>query len=86
MVKLAPSDAALPLADKTRRNQRIYHHGQNVMSLINFIMSCHCTVDKDNIPWRHDEIESIRLQTGQRNIPQGQRQTILNMLIFSGFF
>ena len=47
---------ALPLADKTRRNEgklsrkcrdKNYCRGQNVMSLINFLMSSHCTVDKD---------------------------------------
>ena len=75
--------AALPQADKTRRNQRkrptkcrkkiaiiLYRRGQNVMSLVNLFLSSHCTVDKDLLP---DDILKLRVfRPTERQIrPQG---------------
>ena len=69
------SNAALPQADKTRRNQgkgqrnvekrqQLYRHGQKVMMLVNFFLSSHCTVDKDILP---GDIVKLRVYVGQLN-------------------
>ena len=84
------SNAALPQADKTRRNdegkgqrnvekrQQLYHHGQKVMLLVNLFLSSHCTVDKDILP---GDIVKLRVYDGQLS-NERYRQTILNMLNF----
>ena len=32
------------------KRQQLYQRGQKVMSLVNFLLSSHCTVDKDILP------------------------------------
>ena len=67
------SNAALPQADKKaeirenhqrnlEKRQQLYHRGQKVMLLVHFLLSSHCTVDKDILP---GDIMKLRVYVSQ---------------------
>ena len=84
------SYAALPLTDKTCRNQgkrltKCRYRQKNIAvdkkNVARFLLSSLCTVDKDILP---GDIVKMRVcrPTRQPNKPQGHQQTILNLLNF----